>query len=163
MRKKRCKCCHELYEPDPRTYRQQKTCKKERCRKQRKKKAVKAWKLKNPFSIKNNPIKQKRWRQRHPNYWKEWRSRHPGYVERNRLAKRSRDAKRRGMVAKGNEIESICIEKLDQISSLRLVAKGNERQQIIDWQIEGICKYLKGILLVAKRNDIDISSAFMRK
>jgi hypothetical protein len=163
MKQKRCHCCHELYQPDPRTHRQQKTCTKPSCRTWRKHQAVQRWKLKNPLYAENDPIKQKQWRQNHRGYWKQWRSSHPGYVQRNRKAQRSRNAKNRGLIAKGNEINSICIEKIDQISSLRLIAKGNECHQILFRQVDGICRYLKAQLVIAKRNDIDRRGIFVRQ
>lgn len=163
MKRKRCVCCHELYLPDPRTCRQQKTCTKPSCRAWRKQRAVKAWKLRNPLCAENDPVKQKQWRKKHSKYWKQWRSKHPGYVVHNRKAQRSRNAKTRGLIAKGNEINSICTDKLDQIRLLRLIAKGNEWHEILFRQVDGICRYLKGQLVIAKGNDIDTKGIFVRK
>ena len=156
MRKKKCQCCHELYQPDSRTYSQQKTCSKPQCRAWRRHKAVKSWKQKNPYCAEWNPAKQKKWRQENKGYWKKWRAKHPGYVAKNRKAQRRRNAKCRGLIAKGNEIEAICTEKIEQIRYLRLIAKGNELGWVIQKQIDGICRYLRWQLLIAKGNDIDI-------
>jgi hypothetical protein len=163
MRRKKCQCCHELYQPDLRTYSQQETCTKPSCRSWRKRRAVKMWKITNPLCAKSNPEKQKKWRWKNRGYWKKWRSKHPGYVARNRKAERARKALRKGVVAKGNEINTVCIEKLGQIRALRLVAKGNEWQETILHQIDGIWRYLKCRQLVAKRNDIDLKGIFVRK
>lgn len=126
MRKKRCTCCHELYEPEPRSYRRQKTCKKPACRAWRKRQAVHAWKKNNPLYARTEPITYKQWCKEHPRYWRQWRQYHAGYVARNRRAQRVRNAKNRGLIAKGNDLNSICIEKLRQNASVRLIAKGND-------------------------------------
>jgi hypothetical protein len=124
---------------------------------------VKAWKIKNPLAAQNNPAKQKEWRQEHSAYWKKWRAGHPGYVMRNRLGQRRRNAKNRGVIAKGNATKWDCIEKLDQIRTLRLIAKGNECRDIFFLQIDGICNYLKRQLMIAKGNEIAKIAAHMRK
>ncbi len=163
MRRKKCKCCHEFYQPDPRTYRKQRTCSKPHCRAWRKHQSVKAWKLKNPIRAENIPVKQKQWREDHKDYWKQWRSTHPGYIVRNRKKQRSRNAKNRGVIAKGNEISADYIDKLDQIRSLRCIAKGNEWHEILFRQVDGICKCLKGYLVIAKGNDIDTKGTYLRE
>ena len=109
MRRKRCRCCHELYLPDSRGYRQQKTCSKPGCRAWRKRQAVKAWKLKNPIYALSDPVKQKKWRKEHKGYWKKRRSKHSGYVMRNRKAQRLRNAGNRCVIAKGNGIDGVYI------------------------------------------------------
>jgi len=163
MRRKRCQCCHELYDAEPRSYRRQKTCKKARCRRMRRQDAIKRWKRTYPHYARSDPVKQQKWRAQNPGYWKQWRAKHPGYVIRNRRAQRARNAQRRRVIAKGNDLNVVCIEKLRQINALRLIAKGNDWQRVIDWRIDGICRYLQGQLLIAKRNDIDMRGIFVRK
>ena len=80
MRKKRCQCCHELYEPEARSYRRQKTCTKPACRAMRKRQAVARWKYKNPVYSKTESQKYRQWCNKHPFYWCQWRRRHAGYV-----------------------------------------------------------------------------------
>jgi hypothetical protein len=163
MRRKRCQCCHELYEPEPRSYRRQKTCKKARCRGMRRRQAVQRWKARNPLLAGNNSVKQKQWRQSHRDYWRRWRSTHAGYVQRNRKAQRSRNAQRRRVIAKGNDLNMVYTDKSTQINALRLIAKGNDWQRATDCQIDGICRYLQGQLLIAKGNDIDTKRLRMRE
>jgi hypothetical protein len=163
MRKKRCKCCHELYEPLRHTYREQKTCNKPACRAWRKKQAYKNWAARNPLCKKLNLIKQRKWRARNVMYWKEWRRHHPGYVRRNRRAQRVRNAKNRGLIAKTNALNLVCIEKLRQIRFLHVIAKENAWEEVVQHQIDGICQYLQGQLLIAKENAIDTPPGTMRE
>ena len=44
-----------------------------------------------------------------------------------------------------------------------LIAKGNDWQRVVDYRIDGICRYLQGQLLIAKGNDIDSRGIFVRK
>lgn len=163
MRKKRCQCCHELYEPEPRSRRRQKTCKKPACRAWRKRRAVQSWKQNNPLYPQTEPVTYTQWCKRNPCYWRQWRKRHPGYVARNRRAQRGRNARNRTLIAKGNDLKSICIDKLRQNASVRLIAKGNDWQRVVEYRLDGICRYLKGQLLIAKGNDIDTKGIFVRK
>ncbi len=117
----------------------------------------------NPLLAGNNPIKQKLWRQNNKGYWKGWRRKHPGYVLRNRKAQRVRNAKCRGLIAKGNASNGVYIEKLHQIRHLHLIAKGNAWQEVIRYQIDGICQYLRGQLLIAKGNAIDKRVPYVRR
>lgn len=163
MRKKRCKSCHELYVPLGHTYHEQKTCSKPGCRQWRRRQAVKQWKRMNPLSARNNPVKQKLWRQEHRDYWKQWRSKHPAYVNRNRQQQHRRNAHHRGLIAKGNTLSSVCIEKIRQIRSLRLIAKGNAWSEVLEYQIDGICRYLQMQVLIAKGNAIATNRHGMRQ
>ena len=150
MRKKKCRCCRRWYLPQAQTYRQQKTCNKASCRAWRKRQAPKAWRLRNPLYSESGRVKQKQWRQKHLGYWRAWRKAHPGYVERNRKTQKNRNAKNRGLIAKRNEWNAICIEKLRGIALLRLIAKENEWKETIFHQIDGLCRYLEGQLMIAK-------------
>lgn len=44
----------------------------------------------------NNADAQRRWRERHPEYWRTYRENHPRYVERNRERQRLRNHRRWG-------------------------------------------------------------------
>ena len=155
MRRTKCRCCYELYFPNPRTYDQQKTCSKKCCRAWRIRQKWKNWIQKNPLYGQGPQIKQKSWRKQHPDYWQKWRSSHPGYVERNRKAQKMRDAKKRGFLAKPTEWKAVCIEELARIRSLRLLAKPTECEQILFYGIDGVCNYLQRQVLLAKPTDID--------
>jgi hypothetical protein len=67
------------------------------------------------------------------------------------------------VIAKGNDIKWVCIDKLEQISALRMIAKGNDCGQIAMLQIDAICRYLKAQVLIAKGNEIDKGSGFLRE
>lgn len=155
MRRKRCRACHQLYKPEPRSYRRQKTCSKESCKILWKRRYQKAWKLKDPLYWEESRVQQKLWREKHRDYWFKWRKEHPGYVKRNRLAQRRRDAQKRGFLAKGVDWKAIRLDKLSRIKAL-----GNPAKQV-DWpsvqsdQIDGIIDYLKGEVLLAKQVYID--------
>ena len=155
MRQKRCRCCRGLYLPRPQSYRQQKTCGRPACRVWRICQALAAWRLKNPLYGESRKGKLAVWRQNHRGYWNRWRKGHPGYVARNRRAQRQRNAKNRGLIAKRNGWNAIPLEKLERIGSLGVIAKRNGCNEISLRQIDGILGYLKGQVLIAKRNDID--------
>ena len=159
MRRKRCYCCLKLYQPHPQTYLQQKTCDQESCRAWRKRRAVKAWRLKYPQYAQSDPSQQRIWQKAHPDYWKRWRKDHPAYVVRNRKVQKVRDAKKRGFLAKGNAWRPIWLQNLDQlrrIQNLRNLVKRNEWTKVPLLQIDGICRYLKGQVSLAKGNAIDL-------
>ena len=99
--------------------------------------------------------KLKAWRQAHPSYWKAWRKKHPGYVGRNRKAQIRRNAKNRGMIAKPTAWNAVSLEKLGRIGALRVIAKPTEWGEVYGQQIDGILKYLKREVLIAKPTDMD--------
>ena len=158
MRRKLCRCCRKLYLPHPQTYRQQKTCDKASCRAWRKSRALKCWRLKNPFYDKSRENKLKSWRESHSGYWKEWRELHPAYEARNLKAQKARDARKRGFLAKRNEWRAFWLQKLEElreIQNLRDLAKRNAWESVLACQIDGVVRYLRNQVLLAKRNDID--------
>ena len=159
MRRKRCRCCRELYQPDPRTYLQQTTCNKASCRIWRKRQAQKIFSLKNPFYWDGESQEQKTWRQSHPDYWRQWRAKHPQYVARNRKAQKARDAKKRGFLAKQDERRPIWLQNLEQLRQIRnlhLLAKQDECLELLR-------RYLRDQVLLAKQDDIANLNAYLRK
>ena len=156
MRRKRCRCCQQLYLPCPQTYRQQKTCKKPGCRAVRKRRAQKAWSRKNPYYWESCRSKQKLWREKNKGYWGQWRKEHPGYVKGNRRMQKRRDARKRGFLAKQDTWNAICIDKLGRIKAVGDLAKQDEWTQAQGRQIDGILNYLKGQLVLAKQDAIDL-------
>ena len=158
MRRKLCRCCHKVYLPHPQTYRQQKTCDEPSCRAWRKSQALKGWRAKNPFYDKSRENKLKTWRAAHSGYWKEWRQLHPAYAAGNRRRQKARDAEKRGFLAKRNEWRAFWLQnlyELSEIKNLRDLAKRNEWEGAVELQIEGVLGYLRGQLMLAKRNAID--------
>src|SRR3989338_2742793 len=163
MRRKLCRSCKELYLPEPQTYRQQKTCNKRSCRDWRIREKWRRWILKNPLYGQSRKVKQKQWRDGHVGYWKRWRKMHSEYVNRNRKEQKRRDAKKRGFLAKPTEWRQVYIEKLDRIRSLRFLAKPTECEEVLFYQIEGLCCYLKQELLLAKPTDIDNKRLYVKE
>ena len=145
-RRKKCRCCGELFLPCPQTYRQQITCDKESCRAWRRRQAQANWRIKNLDYDESRGGKTAQWRAAHPDYWREWRARHPGYVGRNRQGQKRRDGVKRGILAKQNEWIRKRIEYEHQIVHLAHLAKQNEWTRYTD----GICRKM----ILAKQNDI---------
>jgi hypothetical protein len=156
-RRKKCLCCKELYHPHPQSYRQQKTCTKAACRSWRRRQACGGWWRKHPLYGESRRMKLVAWRKENKDYWKRWRKEHLGYVLRNRKAQRKRNSRKRQWIAKQNDWNSVCMEKLTRIRSLRLIAKQNDSTEVLSRQIDGLCLYLRGHLLIAKQNNIDRS------
>ena len=88
---------------------------------------------------------------------------HSEYVKRNRKEQERRDAKKRGFLAKPTEWRQVYIEKLDRIRSLRFLAKPTECEEVLFYQIEGLCCYLKQELLLAKPTDIDNKRLYVKE
>ena len=153
MRRKRCRCCRELYQPDPRTYRQQITCDKKSCRIWRKRRAQRIWSLKNPLYWDGERPEQKEWRAEHRDYYRQWRAKHPEYVKRNRKMQKARNGKNRGLIAKQDERRPIWLqnfEYLRRIRNLRAIAKQDE-------YLELLRRYLWRQVWIAKQDDIALA------
>ncbi|MBN2033730.1 MAG: hypothetical protein JW836_10670 [Deltaproteobacteria bacterium] len=104
---RRCKHCGDLFTPCANVAHQRYCCEAE-CQKARKNEWRKK-KLATDSDYRLNQYDaQKRWRQRHPEYWGGYRTSHPEYARRNRALQRDRNHKRReGVIAKSDE-SSIC-------------------------------------------------------
>ena len=157
MRRKRCRACQELYPPEPRSYRRQKTCDQGACRDWRKRRYQKAYRLKDPLYWEDSRVQQRLWRAEHADYWRAWRKAHPEYVERNRRLQKRRDAQKRGFLAKEVGWKVIRAAKLAKIKDLGAKNKAlHNLAKEVDWprvygeQIDGICRYLREDLSLAK-------------
>lgn len=151
MRKKLCRCCRELYQPDPRAYSQQITCSKPACRAWRILQKWRNYLAKDPEYAASRKIKQKIWRENHPDYWRAWRKKHPQYVARNRKLQKGRDAKKGKFLAKPTEWRLIFrqnLESIREIPQAMLSCKATEIGRVHSLQIGGILTYLKGQLLL---------------
>lgn len=155
MRRKKCRCCGELYEPYVPTYRRQKVCSKVACREWWAREKWRRWSQKDPLYGAGRKVKQKQWRKKHREYWRRWRQSHPGYVKRNCKLQKARDAKKRGFLAKPTDWKRISLEKLRGIGGLRNLAKPTDWSEKMGLRIDGILKYLKGEVLLAKPTVID--------
>ena len=94
MAERRCAACGGRFEPrrnvPQQRYRSQPECQRSRRRRwQREKLAADA-----DYRA-NQAAAQRRWSERHPEYWRRYRERHPDYRERNRARQRERNRERR--------------------------------------------------------------------
>ncbi len=78
IRRRRCKNCHDLYQPDPRHLKRQKFCDKPECKIASKKYSQQKWlkKTKNRdyFSGSEHVVRVQQWREQNPCYWKRKKS-----------------------------------------------------------------------------------------
>ena len=112
--KKRCEICHEWYEPDARTRQHQRSCGKAECRKQRKARANKSWRIRNHGYGRSRRLKMRDWAKGYPDYWQEYRQEHPEYRIRERQRMQA-NRDRAQNVAKQDAIGDLFVEKLKSI------------------------------------------------
>jgi len=80
-RRRHCKCCDELFDPDPRAKERQRYCSKAQCQTVRQMQNQKDWCLNNPKVV---AYDKRRWRQNHPGYSQQRRVANPAMAEQNR-------------------------------------------------------------------------------
>lgn len=114
MQKRRCGGCGRVFVPRPQVP-TQRYCSAKRCQRERRRRWQAAKRYDDPDYQENQAQAQRRWLQRHPEYWREYRKKHPEYTERNRRAQRERNEKRRGAqhavappIAKSDASGAIC-------------------------------------------------------
>jgi hypothetical protein len=94
MAKRRCAACGCLFAPR-RNVPQQRYCSKGACQRTRRRRWQRQ-KLKADADYRaNQAAAQRRWRERHPDYWRRYRQTHSEYTERNRERQRERNRRRR--------------------------------------------------------------------
>jgi hypothetical protein len=94
MAKRRCAACGCLFEPR-RNVPQQRYCSRRSCQRTRRRRWQRQ-KLKADADYRaNQAAAQRRWRERHPDYWRGYRQSHPEYARRNRERQRQRNRRRR--------------------------------------------------------------------
>lgn len=151
-RRKKCRCCRELFQPHPQTYRQQITCDKPECRAWRRQQALEEWRAKNPVYEESRREKILQWQKEHgAAYMREYREDHPAYVEENRRRQAERDQKN-GNLVKRNEWSRVCIEKRRRNRLLRDLVKRNEWPGVLWREIGGVWKELGRSTILVKRN-----------
>jgi hypothetical protein len=100
---RRCKHCGDPFTPRPNVA-HQRYCSKARCQEARRKQWRKRKLLTDPDYRDNQYEAQKRWREKHSEYWRGYRASHPEYAQRNRALQRHRNHRRReGVIAKSDE------------------------------------------------------------
>jgi len=94
MAKRRCSACGCLFAPR-RNVPQQRYCSKRVCQRARRRRWQRQ-KLETDADYRaNQAAAQRRWRERHPDYWRRYRQSRPEYAERNREQQRERNRRRR--------------------------------------------------------------------
>ncbi len=93
MGKRRCAACGSLFVPR-RNVPNQRYCAKPACQRTRRRRWQRH-KLKADADYRaNQAAAQRRWRERHPEYWRRYRQRHPEYTARNRARQGERNQRR---------------------------------------------------------------------
>lgn len=93
MARKRCAACGDGFTPCRHVPNQQ-YCSKTACQRERRRLWQRA-KLKQDSDYRaNQAAAQRRWRERHRDYWRAYRQRHPEYTARNREQQRKRNRRR---------------------------------------------------------------------
>jgi len=75
-RRRKCLCCGQLYEPDPRNRRHQKFCSQPACRQSSKTISQRRWRRslgRDYFRRKTHLDRVRKWRENHPGYWRKHR------------------------------------------------------------------------------------------
>jgi hypothetical protein len=74
-RRSKCRCCHELFRPDPRNLRYQRYCSKPSCRRASHVASQRRWLAKpqnrDYFRGPENVARVQAWRRDHPDYWRQ--------------------------------------------------------------------------------------------
>ena len=94
----RCKCCGRRFRPRPQNTDQQ-YCHRKPCQNKRRQHWRRARLCTDPVYRENQKDSQKRWIEKHPDYWRRYRAAHPDYVVRNRTLQHGRDRLKRDLDA----------------------------------------------------------------
>ena len=94
-RRKRCLCCGELFEPDPRTKGKQRYCSASACQNKRQRQNESAWRERNPDCLAEQYKRSRLWYQSHPGYSRQRRANNPGLARENRRQTKERSQKAR--------------------------------------------------------------------
>ena len=171
-RRRRCRHCHDLFLPDPRSYRPtadasrrvsaQHFCGKPECRRQSRNQTRKRCLRRNPRYRRRCLESARRWRKRHAGYSTQYRTEHPEKAAANRRKQKRRDKRRRDL-ANNSTIESIRCEKLRQIETA--IDLANNSTIGADWvpALEGIHRYLRWTSRLANNSVIDRREGFQRQ
>jgi hypothetical protein len=153
-RQRQCRKCHDLFLPDPRSFRPtedgrkgspQHYCSKPECRRESKRCSHRTHTWKNPLYRQRQLLSARLWRKRNSDYWRQRRERYPAVAKRNRLLQRGRDVRAKGNLANINSIKALHIEKLRRIDVLIDLANINSIP--VPWTLfaEEVVSFLKGL------------------
>lgn len=82
-RRKRCLCCKNLFDPDPRTKGKQKYCPRLDCQQERQRLNEKNWRERNPDCLEHQQRRSREWHRAHPGYSGERRAKDVKLARRN--------------------------------------------------------------------------------
>ena len=123
MGRTRCAACDDLFTPR-RNVPDQKYCSKPECQRERRRRWQRQKLKEDPDYRANQAAAQRRWHERHPEYWRRYRQSHLAYTERNRKQQRKRN-RNRAQVATGPSVPAIA--KMDAYEGQTIVASGTYR------------------------------------
>jgi hypothetical protein len=105
-RRKHCRCCKELFDPNPRTQGKQKYCSKESCQRHRQRESEHRWRISNPDCLAYQQEQSKQWHKARPGYSHLRREKNPKIARRNieLTRERMRRIRREIMFAKSKVI-----------------------------------------------------------
>ena len=115
----RCKCCGRRFSQRPQNP-DQKYCSRKPCQNARRQRWRRAKRSCDADYRANQYDSQRRWLEKHPEYWRNYRAQHPEYEARNRRLQKDRDRLRRNLVTV-TRTEAIlaksdaCSDKSDEI------------------------------------------------
>jgi hypothetical protein len=95
-RRRRCKSCDGLFDPDPRTKSKQRYCSRSECQTKRQRQNEKDWRVRNPDCLVYQQEQSRQWHRNHPDYSHQRRVNDPEVLEHNRDQSRVRMQKIRG-------------------------------------------------------------------
>ncbi len=123
MGRTRCAACDDLFTPR-RNVPDQKYCSKPECQRERRRRWQRQKLKEDPDYRANQAAAQRRWRERHPEYWRRYRQSHPAYTERNRDQQRQRNARRKPVATSPSPP---AIAKMDECEAQTVIASGTYR------------------------------------
>ena len=89
-RQKRCLCCGELFNPNPRSKGKQRYCSKAACQARRQRQNESAWRLKNPDCLQEQYERSRLWHKARPGYSRQRRALNPRLLQENRNQTKTR-------------------------------------------------------------------------
>ena len=123
MGRKRCAACGDGF-TQRRNVPEQQYCSKPQCQRERRRRWQREKLKQDPDYRANQAAAQRRWRERHPDYWRKYRQSHPKYTARNREQQRKRNQSRgRG----GTRPLTAPIAKMDVYENKNTVTSGTYR------------------------------------
>ena len=82
-RRKRCRQCNELFDPNPRTKNKQQYCSKEACQNSRQRQNEYSWRAKNPDCLAEQREQSRQWHRQRPQHSRQRRKKDPPMARRN--------------------------------------------------------------------------------